>query len=112
MFIIGNVVTINGSTTFEKSIGPALRVSYSSKIPYIDLITHTMMSQILGTLVVLQGDILFKENTHHPEGFSGALYLSSFGQIILYPSTNITFLNNNGRSVQCYVSCMRHVCNM
>lgn len=55
--------------------------------------------QVLGTLVVLEGNVLFKDNHHHPEGFSGALYLSSFGQIILKNNTNIEFLNNNGRSV-------------
>lgn len=41
---------------------------------------------------------MFRENRHHAEGLSGALYLSSFGQIVLNPNTNITFLNNNGRS--------------
>lgn len=57
------------------------------------------LSQILGTLAELHGNILFEENRHDPEGFSGALYLSSFAQIVLTAQTNITFINNNGRSV-------------
>jgi hypothetical protein len=42
---------------------------------------------------------VFQKNHHHPEGFSGALYLSSFGQIILKENTTISFLNNSGKSV-------------
>lgn len=83
VFVIGNVVTFQGVTHFERSVGPALR--------------------ILGTLVVLKGDIRFENNRHHPEGFSGALYLSSFGQIVLHENTNITFYNNTGNEGACIV---------
>ena len=54
--------------------------------------------KILGTLVVLKGNIMFKDNRNYPDGISGALHLSSFGQIVLHSGTNITFLNNTGRS--------------
>lgn len=83
VFVIGNVVTFQGVTHFERSVGPALR--------------------ILGTLVVLKGDIRFENNRHHPEGFSGALYLSSFGQIVLHENTNITFYKNTGNEGACIV---------
>lgn len=83
VFVIGNVVTIKGDTHFVKSVGPALR--------------------ILGTLAVLEGNVVFRENQRHTEGFSGALYLSSFGQIVLNRGTNITFLNNTGKEGACIV---------
>lgn len=51
---------------------------------------------MVGGLAVLGGNILFSENSHDPEGFSGALHLSSFGQITLQKGTNITFTNNSG----------------
>lgn len=52
--------------------------------------------KVVGGLAVLGGNILFSENSHNPEGFSGALHLSSFGQIKLQRGTNITFTNNSG----------------
>ena len=55
-----------------------------------------MMLKVVGGLAVLGGNILFSENSHDPEGFSGALHLSSFGQISLQKGTNITFTNNSG----------------
>ena len=42
---------------------------------------------------------MFRKNNDHSGGLSGALYLSSFGQMMLDAGVNITFLENSGRSV-------------
>ena len=60
--------------------------------------------KILGTLVVLEGNILFRDNRNYPDGISGALHLSAFGQIVLRSGTNLTFLNNTGRLVSSAVA--------
>ena len=56
-----------------------------------------LFAQVLGTLAALEGELSFWNNQHHSEGFSGAIYLSSFGQIILHENVTISFINNTGK---------------
>lgn len=79
---------------FERNIGPGLRVLKYQVAYYLQL--SVLPLKVVGGLAVLGGNILFNENSHDPEGFSGALHLSSFGQIKLQRGTNITFTNNSG----------------
>ena len=55
--------------------------------------------QLVGTLVVFNGTVLFENNRHHSEGLSGALYLSSFGQMLLAENARLNFIGNIGRFV-------------
>ena len=41
--------------------------------------------------------MVFDSNTYHPSGYSGVIYLSAFGQIMLEESVDILFKNNTGR---------------
>ena len=50
--------------------------------------------KVIGTLMMLSGDLEFKRN--HVDG-EGALYLLLFGQMQLSQSTSIKFEENNGR---------------
>lgn len=59
----------------------------------------SVILQLVGTLVVFDGTVHFDSNRHHPEGLSGALYLSSFGQMLLMDNAKIYFTNNTGRLV-------------
>ena len=57
----------------------------------------------MGTLVVFNGTVNFVNNRHHSEGLSGALYLSSFGQMLLAERAKLNFTNNTGRFVYTYI---------
>ena len=59
--------------------------------------------QLVGTLVVFSGMVQFENNRHHSEGLSGALYLSSFGQMLLEENATLNFTGNLGRFVICIV---------
>ena len=50
--------------------------------------------KVIGTLIVLSGELEFKRNYVDGEG---ALYLLSFGQMHLSQSTSIKFEENYGR---------------
>ena len=60
----------------------------------------------MGTLVVFNGTVNFVNNRHHSEGLSGALYLSSFGQMLLADGARLNFTNNIGR----FAYLCQHVC--
>ena len=49
--------------------------------------------------MVFSGMVLFENNRHHSEGLSGALYLSSFGQMLLEINATLNFTGNLGRFV-------------
>lgn len=53
---------------------------------------------------MLDGDVMFSSNRHHPDGFSGVINLAAFGQIMLQSGANITFINNTG--VYVFIACM------
>ena len=73
---------------------------------YTHTLTHTLAhTQVVSSLLSLEGDLWFVGNRRHEEGFSGTLYLSSFGQLQLHSGTNITFINNTGRCV-CVCVCV------
>ena len=60
---------------------------------------YPMLLQLVGTLVAFNGMVLFLNNSHHSEGLSGALYLSSFGQMLLEENAMLNFTGNTGRFV-------------
>lgn len=65
----------------------------------------TILLQLVGTLVVFSGMVYFVDNRHHSEGLSGALYLSSFGQMLLEENVVLNFIGNTGRfAIFVYVS--------
>lgn len=43
--------------------------------------------------------MVFDSNRDHPSGYSGAIYLSAFGQIMLEKLVDIHFMNNTGRYI-------------
>ena len=49
--------------------------------------------------MVFSGMVHFENNRHHSEGLSGALYLSSFGQMLLENNVILNFTGNLGRFV-------------
>ena len=53
--------------------------------------------QALNSLIRFGGHAVFDSNTYHPNGYSGVIYLSAFGQIMLEESVEILFRNNIGR---------------
>ena len=57
---------------------------------------HVLYPQSFGSLITFAGNILFANNSNHPEGFSGVLHLAAFGQVLLQRGVNVTFTNNTG----------------
>ena len=43
--------------------------------------------------------MVFDSNRYHPSGYSGVIYLSAFGQIMLEKLVDIHFTNNTGRYI-------------
>lgn len=54
-------------------------------------------TQVLNSLVSLSGNISFIDNRHNITGYSGALYISQSGRILLTRNTFVEFISNTGR---------------
>ena len=68
--------------------------------------------QLIGSKVTIEGEILFIGNDARRDG-GGALYISSFGQILMKYNSKIVFANNTGRCVlaaliRCYIRTSIH----
>lgn len=48
----------------------------------------------------LGDELSFVGNRAHSEGFSGSLYFSQYGQVLLRRGANISFINNTGKYVR------------
>ena len=58
-----------------------------------------LLDQALSSLIRFGGHVVFDSNRHHPSGYSGVIYLSAFGQIMLEKLVDIHFTNNTGRYI-------------
>ena len=61
-------------------------------------INVSIHSQIIGALVDIHNTMTFEKNTITDVG--GALLLESFGQLRVFPQTNILFDRNSGRFIK------------
>ena len=52
--------------------------------------------------------MVFDRNRYHPSGYSGVIYLSAFGQIMLEKSVDILFRNNTGRYTIAFIPLTNH----
>ena len=65
--------------------------------------------QVIGSVVTVNGDMRFIGNDARRDR-GGAMYISSFGQILMRVNSSILFENNTGRYVcfsLCVCACMR-----
>jgi len=65
----------------------------------VQLATYFMYLQVVGTLVNAYDTVLFEENNSQSSQSSGALNIESFGQVRVFPQTNMIFNRNVGKFV-------------
>ena len=64
---------------------------------YVSGLCCILYIKALSSLIRLGGHLVFDSNRYYPSGYSGVIYLSAFGQIMLETSVNILFKDNTGR---------------
>ena len=98
-------VTFSGTNLFKNNSGRILVVSIPNLYSLISLVYISMTNksidfcviQISGSQVEIKGSVQFSENNQSSLGLeSGALYIISFGQIILFSGAELIFRNNSG----------------
>jgi len=91
--LVYGAMELAGLNVFQNNLGLTLRVSYNYKKDW-----YFYVVQVVGTSININGTVIFEENNSQSSQFGGALSIESFGQVRVFPQTNVIFSGNVGRS--------------